>query len=176
MSFNWESLPDWIGALALLLGALYAAVEYRIFRRYQAKVEFDVDVEIHPILDAADQYIVNATLRVTNRSQVRHYLPEIQVGVKALEQGDPVVVLNAPQRLRFGQELIPRHNIVSDPNDPWFVDAGVTQKFPYPMAIATSAAYLQVNAEFWYYRHGKRREYHQASIVKRIVNSNAKIH
>lgn len=167
MDFNCDSLPEWISALALLVGALYAAVEYRIFRRYQVKIEFDVVAEIHPIPETKNQYIVDVIAKITNRSQVRHYLPVIEIGVKALKSEDPEAVLNSPQRLKFGEELIPRHNIVHDPHDPYFVDAGITQRFSYPMAISTSAPYIQINSEFRYYRHGKPKEYHQASIIIR---------
>ena len=173
------STKDWVEILfgfvqtaALIIGGLFALYEYRRFRRYQPKIEFDVDFEVYPIPDSPEASLVDISLIAKNWGQVRNYFPTINVGVKELQPGDVNAALESRKRLRFGKELIEMHNIVHNPQDPWWVDAGVSQTFRYPVVINEPTHFLQVNAEFKYYkdREGRREEaYHQATRVKQVL-------
>jgi len=166
-----EILFGFVQTAAIIIGGLYALYEYRRFRRYQPKIEFDVDFEMYPIPDLPEACLVDINLTVKNWGQVRNYFPTINVGVKALQPGDANAALESRKRLRFGKELIEMHNIVHNPKDPWLVDAGVTQAFCYPVVINAPANFIQVNAEFKYYRdrEGKTEEaYHQATRVRPV--------
>jgi len=46
-----EILFGFVQTAAIIIGGLYALYEYRRFRRYQPKIEFDVDFEMYPIPD-----------------------------------------------------------------------------------------------------------------------------
>jgi len=104
---------------------------------------------------------------VKNMGQVRNYFPSIDVDVKSLGVEDVQAALEDGKRLRFGRELTLKHNIVAKPEDPWWVDGGITQIFRYPVIIKDSFDFVQVNAEFQYYKIKRaRRELH---IIRRRV-------
>jgi hypothetical protein len=178
MSTPLGPVRDWadiiyglVQTAAIIGGGLIALYEYRRFRRYRPKIEFDVDFVTYRIRDATGTRLVDVTVTVKNKGQVRNYFPDIGIGVKGLRAEDIQAALEQGTRLRFGRELIPKHNIVADPRDPWWVDGGVAQDFRYPVVIKESPDFVQVNAEFHYYRHrdgGKRIAYHQATRIKRV--------
>jgi hypothetical protein len=171
-----SSVKDWadivyglIQTAAIIGGGLIALYEYHRFRKYSPKIEFDVDFVLHGLSGNPGIRLVDIAIRVKNMSQVRNYFPTIDVGVRGLRAEDVQAALKDSKRLRFGRELIPKHNIVAKPEDPWWVDGGVTQIFPYPVVIKEAPDVVQVNAEFQYYRDkgGKKRvAYHQASCIK----------
>lgn len=181
MTADWiKLLLDCIPAAAILLGALYTLYEYRRFRRYSPKIQFDVDFNLHPIDGTSGNYLVDIEMTVKNVGQVRMYFPEIYVGVKTLGKDDLDNALKTKKRFYFKRELIPKANI-ADREDPWWVDPGVTQVFPYPVAIKEPNDFVQVNTVLYYYKNiekykrassnekKKLREgYHQASLVKPI--------
>jgi hypothetical protein len=165
--------PDWIQFLldavqttAVILGGTYTFVEYRRFRRYKAKIQFEVGFRLYPITGTPGDHLLDIEITVKNLGYVRSYFPRIVVGVKGLTAGDVETALQSHRRLRFGRELVEKHNIVHDPQDPWWVDSGVTQVFPYPVVIHEPGEFVQVNTEFYYYRGKEREAYHQASVVK----------
>jgi hypothetical protein len=79
-------------------------------------------------------------------------VPSIDVGIKSVRTEDVQAAIEDRKRLSFGRELIPKHNIVANPDDPWWVDGGVTQNFRYPVVIKEPFEFVQVNAEFQYYK------------------------
>jgi hypothetical protein len=153
---------------AIVLGGLYTFYEYQRFRRYSPKIQFEVDFELHPIASESGNYLLNIGITVKNLGQVRNYFPKITVGVKALSTEGVAAALETHRRLRFGRELVEKHNIVPKPKDPWWVDSGVTQVFPYPVVIHEPGDFVQVNAEFFYYKGREKEAYHQASLVKPV--------
>jgi hypothetical protein len=158
-----------IQTATIIGGGLFALYEYRRFRRYSPKIEFEVDFVTYGISDTPGSRLVDIAMTVKNMGQVRNYFPTIDVGVKSLQGEDVQAALEDGKRLRFGRELIPKHNIVAKPEDPWWVDGGVTQVFRYPVVIKESLDFVQVNAEFHYYKdkEGKKRiAYHQATCIK----------
>ena len=167
---DWTNLLlEFIQTAAIIIGGLYALYEYRRFRRYSPKIQFEVDFNLYPINDKSGNYLLNIELIVKNLGLVRKYFPKIMVGVKTLRAEDVETAQNAHKRLRFGRELVQWHNIVYKPEDPWWVDSGVTQVFPYPVVINELGDFIQVNAKIYYYKYKKEEEYHQASLVKPIT-------
>jgi hypothetical protein len=170
------SVKDWadiiyglIQTAAIIGGGLIALYEYCRFRRYSPKIEFDVDFVTYGISDTPGIGLVDIAITVNNMGQVRNYFPTIDVGVNGLRAEDMQVALEDGKRLRFGRKLIPKHNIVANPEDPWWVDGGVTQIFRYPVVIRELLDFVQVNAEFQYYKdkeYKKRIAYHQATCIK----------
>jgi hypothetical protein len=170
------SVKDWadiiyglIQTVAIIGGGLIALYEYRRFRRYSPKIGFDVDFVTYGISDTPGIRLVDIAITVKNMGQVRKYFPTIDVGVKSLRAEDAQAALEDGKRLRFRRELISKHNIVANPEDPWWVDGGITQVFRYPVVIKEPLDFVQVNAEFQYYKdkEGKKRiAYHQASCIK----------
>jgi hypothetical protein len=170
------SIKDWadiihglIQSAAIVGGGAVALYEYRRFRKYSPKIEFDVDFELHPVSGDSAAGLVDIAVRIKNMSQVRNYFPTIKVGVKGLRTEDVQRALETGRRITFGNELIPKDNIVAKPEDPWWVDGGVTQVFPYPVVVKKTPDILQVNAEFYYYKDREAKEkigYHQASRIK----------
>jgi hypothetical protein len=152
----------------LVLGALYTYNEYRLFRRHAPKIEFTVDFVLYAIAGRSGHYLVDIEMVIKNIGQVRMYLPEITVGVKTLAPEDVDSALRTHGRVKFSRELIPKHNIVHRPEDPYWVDPGVAQVFPYPVVISDTKDFVQVNSEFRYYRRKEKIAYHQASIVKPV--------
>jgi hypothetical protein len=157
-----------IQTTAIVVGGLYTLYEYQRFRRFRPKIQFDVDFDLHPTASKPGNYLLNIKLTVKNLGYVRNYFPQILVGVKALSEKDLKKALETQKRLRFGRELVQKHNIVINPEDPWWVDSGVTQVFPYPVIINEPGDFIQVNTEFHYYRGKQKAAYHQASLVKAI--------
>ncbi len=174
------AIKDWadiiyglIQTAALIAGGVIALYEYRRFRKYSPKIEFEVDFETHGISDTPAIRLLDIALTVKNLSQVRNYFPTINVGVKSLRVEDVQAALEDGMRLKFGHELIAKHNIVTQPDDPWWVDGGVTQIFRYPVAIKEAPDFVQVNAEFGYYKdkYGKEKiAYHQATRIRPMRN------
>ena len=167
---------DWLELLvvgtqtvAIIVGGLYAYYEYRRFRRFKPKVQFDVDFTLHPIAHRAECYLLDVQLTVINRGHVRKYFPKILIGVKALRSEDIDAALETRKRVRFGEELVKKHNIVPDASDPWWVDSGVTQAFPYPLIVENPGDFVQVNATFYYYKGKQEEAYHKASLVRPAV-------
>ena len=159
-------LLESIQATAIVVGALYTLYEYQRFRRFRPKIQFDVDFDLHPTASNPANYLLNIKLTVKNLGYVRNYFPKILLGVKALSEEDVKTALESQTRLRFGRELVQKHNIVIKPEDPWWVDSGVTRVFPYPVIINKPGDFIQVNTEFHYYRGKQKAAYHQASLVK----------
>jgi hypothetical protein len=54
--------------------------------------------------------LADIAITVKNTGQVRNYFPTIEVGVKSLRAEDVQAALEDGKRLRFGRELIPKHN------------------------------------------------------------------
>ena len=164
-----------IQTTALIGGGLIALYEYRRFRKYSPKIEFDLDFVTYEIPDAPGSRLVDISLTAKNMSEVRNYFPTLEVAVKSLRAEDVRTALECKERLRFGNELIPKHNIVPHPEDPWWVDGGVTQVFRYPVVVSDPDDFLQVNANFQYYRdrQGRKRiAYHQATCIKPTAKLN----
>lgn len=169
---NWlELLVIGTQTVAIIVGGLYAYYEYRRFRRFRPKVQFDVDFTLHPIAHGGERYLLDVQLTVINRGHVRKYFPKILVGVKALRPEDVDAALETRKQVRFGEELVKKHNIVPDPSDPWWVDSGVTQVFPYPLIVEGPGDFVQVNAAFYYYRGREEEAYHKASLVRPVARS-----
>lgn len=167
---DWTNLLlEFIQTAAIIIGGLYALYEYRRFRRYSPKIQFEVDFDLYPIDDKSGNYLLNIELIVKNLGLVRKYFPKIMVSVKTLSAEDVEAAQNTHKRLRFGRELVQWHNMVYKPEDPWWVDSGVTQVFPYPVVINEPGDFIQVNAKIYYYKYKKEEEYHQASLVKLIT-------
>lgn len=162
-------LLDIVQTVAIILGGLYTVYEYRKFRRYRPKIQFDLDFDLHPIDSKSGKYLLNTKLIIKNLGQVRKKIPQIIVGVKTLGPEDIATAIDTRQRLLFRNELIPKHNIVLDPNDPWWVDQGVTQVFPCPFVIREPREFIQVNAKVYYYKREKEEGYHQVSLVKPVT-------
>ena len=172
---EWADLIFGLIQTAVVIGGVVIAVyEYRRFRKYSPKIEFDVDFVPYGISDAPPVHLLDIAITVKNSSQVRNYFPTINVGVKSLRAEDVQAALEDGKRLRFGRELISKHNIVPKPEDPWWVDGGITQNFHYPVAIKEASDFVQVNAEFDYYRDKAARVkvgYHQATCIKPLGKS-----
>jgi len=160
------SILDWIQTTAIVLGGLYALYEYKHFRRFSPKIQFEVDFDLYPIDGKSGNYLLNIELIVKNQGQVRMYFPEIFVGVKTLGIDDIDKSLNTKKRLKFGRQLVPKDNI-GKPKDPWWVDSGVNQFFPYPIVINEPGDFIQVNTEFYYYKNIKK--------YRKIAKEEAKI-
>lgn len=160
------SILDWIQTTAIVLGGLYALYEYKRFRRFSPKIQFEVDFDLYPIDGKSGNYLLNIELIVKNQGQVRMYFPEIFVGVKTLGIDDIEKSLNTKKQLKFGRQLVPKDNI-GKPKDPWWVDSGVTQVFPYPIMINEPGDFIQVNTEFYYYKNIKK--------YRKIAKEEAKI-
>jgi hypothetical protein len=168
-TLDWLSfLLSGIQTAAIIIGGLYTFLEYRRFRRYSPKIQFEIDFDLYPLAKSGS-HLLNIEITATNRGQVRNYFPTILVGVKALNQEDLENALQTQKRLKFRRVLVEKHNITPDPKDPWWVDSGVTQVFPCPVVIQDPGDFVQVNAEFWYYRGEEEEAYHQASLVKPIT-------
>jgi hypothetical protein len=150
------SISNWIQTAAIVLGGLYALYEYRRVRRFSPKIQFELDFDLYPIDRRSGVHLLDVDLTVRNQGQVRMYLPEIFVGVKTLGADDVDESLSKQGRLKFTRALVPKKNIVHDPKDPWWVDAGVTQRFPLPVAVRDPGDFIQVNAEFRYYKNIKK--------------------
>lgn len=132
LATTWaEIIYQLIATAAIIVGGLVALYEYRRFRRYSPKIEFDIDFVTYGIPDTPGVRLVDIGMTVKNMGQVRNYFPTIDVGVRSLRSEDVQAALKDSKRLKFGRELIPKHNIVLKPEDPWWVDAGVTQIFCY---------------------------------------------
>lgn len=147
------SISNWIQTAAIVLGGLYALYEYRRVRRFSPKIQFELDFDLYPIDRKSGIHLLDVDLTVRNQGQVRMYLPEIFVGVKTLGADDVDESLSTQGRLKFTRSLVTKKNIVHDPKDPWWVDAGVTQRFPLPVAVRDPGDFIQVNAEFRYYKN-----------------------
>lgn len=160
------SILDWIQTTAIVLGGLYALYEYKRFRRFSPKIQFEVDFDLYPIDGKSGNYLLNIELIVKNQGQVRMYFPEIFMGVKTLGIDDIEKSLNTKKRLKFGRQLVPKDNI-GKPKDPWWVDSSVTQVFPYPIVINEPGDFIQVNTEFYYYKNIKK--------YRKIAKEEAKI-
>jgi len=160
------SILDWIQTIAIILGGLYALYEYKHFRRFSPKIQFEVYFDLYPIDGKSGNYLLNIKLIIKNQGQVRMYFPEIFVSVKTLGTDDIDKSLNTKKRLKFGSQLVPKDNI-GKPNDPWWVDSGVTQVFPYPIVINEPSDFIQVNTEFYYYKNIKK--------YRKIAKKEAKI-
>ncbi len=140
----------------VLLGGLVALYEYRRFRRYGAKTQFEIDFEIHSLERPHDAYLLDIHPIVRNMGQVRQYFPIIQVWAKALKETDVTDALKTPGveeekgKISLKGDLLSRRNIVKDPDDPYFVDPGVTQPFPHRAVVANPGEFLLVAARFYY--------------------------
>jgi hypothetical protein len=154
---------------ALILGGVYALYEYRRFRRFSAKIELDVDFSLHSLPGMEDTYLLDIEITVHNLGLIRKSFPEINIHVKSLTAENIQTALENKERLRFSRELISWHNIVHNPRDPYWVDAGATQKFRYPLVVENPGDFIQVNVNFNYYRdrnNQKEEAYHQATRVR----------
>jgi len=174
-------LLDFIPAIAIGLGALYTFYEYRRFRRYSPKIQFDIDFKLYPVDIEFRIYLADIEITVKNVGQVRMYLPEIFVNIKTLGKNDLKVGLEKNERFRFTEKLIKPKNM-AEIDDPWWVDPGVTQVFPIPLVFKEPNNFVQINAKLYYYddinkykqaKSEKEREkirsaYHQASMVRPI--------
>lgn len=166
-----ENIPAYIQTAIIAGGALFAVYEYWRVRRLRPRIEFDIDFSLLPIKGHPDQYLVDIVMTIANKGSVRKYLPEIDVEVKSLVEGDVQKAISSCKRLNFStsQPLIRSHNIIDDPGDPWWVDPGVTQTLRYPVVIVLESAFVQVNARFFYYRQQWRLKHlhHEKERLKR---------
>jgi hypothetical protein len=182
LAVDWIRLViDVVPATAIILGALYTLYEYRRFRRYSPKIQFNIDFKLYPVDNKSEIYLVDIEMSVKNVGQVRMYLPEMFVNVKTVGKNDLNISLETHERFKFTEELIENANMAPT-DDPWWVEPGVTQIFPVPLVIKKPNSFVQVNAKLNYYddidkyrqtKSRKEREkiriaFHQASIVKPI--------
>jgi hypothetical protein len=179
---EWAKLfLDFVQTAAIVIGGLYALYEYRRTRRFRPKLQFEIDFELYPIEDRPDTYLLNIDLIVMNKGAVRKKIPKLLLRVKTLNAGDVENGLSTQKRFEFGRELIPRHNTIYDPKDPYWVDPGVTQILTYPVVIKEPNSFVQVNATLYYYKtffgrlfsikkdQKHQTEYHMASLVKPVT-------
>jgi len=154
---------------AIILGGGYTLFEYLRFRRLSPKLQFDIDFDLYPIDMSPGDYLLNIRLIVKNMGHVRKKFPHMFVGVKTLTTDAVKKGLKSQKRLLFERSLIKGHNIVHNPDDPWWVDSGITQIFPYPVVIHEPDAFIQVNAKIFYYKYRKKTDFHQASCIKPVA-------
>ena len=138
-------------AVVIIIGAIYAVYEYWRIRKFRPRIEFDVDFTVSQ-LETKGRFLIVIVLTLYNKGSVRKKLPEIDVEVKTLADGDIEHSVQSGRQLRFTRQLVESHNVVKIPEDPWWIDPGVTQRIRYPVVIDNPAAFVQVNSRFFYYR------------------------
>ena len=166
---TWDFVLRCLQTGAIIFGGGYTLYEYLRFRRLSPKIQFDIDFNLYPIDNRPDDYLLDIRLIIKNRGNVRKTFPEMLVNAKTLSHKVIESGLAQKKRLKFTDELIPRHDIMDNPKDPWWVDAGVTQIFPYPVIVHKPESFIQVNAKTYYYRRGRKKDYHMASCVKPVA-------
>ena len=115
LAVDWTNIIlDLIQTTAIIAGGLYTLREYRLFRRFSPKIQFDVDFDLYPIKDISGNYLLNIKLIIENKGNVRKKFPKIRVGVKTFSSEDIEKALNTQKRLKGQNELIPKHNIVPE--------------------------------------------------------------
>jgi hypothetical protein len=146
LKFGFECFKVW----AILVGGLVALYEYRRFRRYGAKSQLDVDFDVLPCPNSNGTYLLDIRPSIKNVGSVRQRFPVIEIWVNTLEESDVSSARQTSGPLRFSRELVPARNIVHTPSDPYFVDPGVVQLFPYQVVIHQPWEYVQVAVRFFY--------------------------
>ena len=190
-TIEWiKLLLSFIQTASIVVGGLYTYYEYRRFRRYSPKIQMEVDFNLYPIGDKSRNYLVDIEMTIKNVGQVRMYLPWIYVGINTLDKDDVANGLITRKRLYFTNKLVPKDNFApsdeelarAPSKEPWWVDPGVTQVFPFPVVISDPNKFIQVNIELYYiknidkYKVATKEEkeklkesFHQASIIKPII-------
>ncbi len=170
---TWDFVLRCIQTGAIILGGGYTLFEYLRFRRLSPKIQFDIDFDLYPIDTSPGDYLLYIRLIVKNMGHVRKKFPHMYVGVKTLTADAFKKGLTSQKRLLLERKLIEGHNIMDNPKDPWWVDGGITQIFPYPVAVREPDAFIQVNSKIYYYKYGNKTDFHQASCIKPVATEAA---
>ncbi|MCP5059332.1 MAG: hypothetical protein GY937_21725 [bacterium] len=141
---------DWID-LALkvatptfvFLGGLYAMFEYRRFRRYGHKMELELDFDVIPLPGPPGSYVLDIKPRIKNLGLVRQSFPLIFLWASALRDTDVEAAKEGDGHLKMLDHVLTPRNL-SNPEDPYFVDPGVSQVFPYQAVVETTSSHVKV--------------------------------
>jgi hypothetical protein len=141
---------DCFQTTAIIIGGLVALYEYRRFRQYGAKAQLDLDFDLYPVQKYPGNFLLDIRPTIKNMGRVRQKFPIIELWALSPAQSDMNTAFVGRNRFRFSRELVSRRNIVHDPADPYFVDPGVIQEFPYQVVISEPGDFLQVVVRFFY--------------------------
>jgi len=125
-----EIVKNILTSVAILVGGSWTFWRFVLQREGQAKIEFNVDINVVGI--HKNEFIVELTSTVQNKGLVRHYIKEFYFDLlylsdkEEIEEGDKRINF----QLLFKKIIDKRLWVPKDWYVP-FIDAGVTQKFKY---------------------------------------------
>lgn len=147
---NLELVFESIKIAAIIVGGGVALYEYKRFRRYGAKAQLDIDFHILPIGKTPGDYLLDIRPTIKNLGSIRQKFPIIEIWVKTITDHDITNVRANKKRMRFSKIIASISNIVPKPEDPYFIDPGVTQEFPVQVKIENPNEFIQVAVRFFY--------------------------
>lgn len=167
---DWEKaklILEVFSKVIIILAAMYGTYEFFLFRKSKSVTEDEIDLDVYPTTD--DIVLLDIRIRIHNKSRRRMYMKYLLLGINMLRNGDLEQSIKTKKMLRFTDKVIERKNKKQEEQNnildefykkekdvPFWVDAGITQTFFYPIAVRATSEFIQINCEYWTGRTGNK--------------------
>jgi len=165
-----DIFSDVLTGLAILIGGCWTFWRFVLQREGNAKIQFDVDLQVTGIHRSS--YIVEIIATVENKGLVRHYVNDFSFKILHLTEQHDIKDggENINNQLLFEKIIDKRYWIPPKWVDS-FIDAGVVQHYTYVTHLPAHTKFALVYAKFKY--PDKKSEFHTAQRVFKLpINNN----